>query len=237
MRWAGCRAPARRGRAGGRTRPTRRRCAAQHGPDGRGPPAGAAARRGRGRRRRTRRRPRARAGRRRAGPPTLGARRRDPGDRGVQVHRDAERPAALQQRVAQAAQAPAHPPRPEALLDVRRHRQHRRGAARVRARVGGVPVQPHAQPRVRKERSPSPRSVSHGATTRRSRRRALNRARSRARRGRCRTGSPTRSHSRAERSCSACHAAPDPGPSAASSAAGTAAGSNGRSSRVPSANR
>ena len=67
------------------------------------------------------------------------------------MHRNPERPAALQQRVAQAAQAPAHPPRPEALLDVRRHRQHRRGAARVRARVGGVPVQPHAQPRVRQE--------------------------------------------------------------------------------------
>ncbi len=64
------------------------------------------------------------------------------------MHRDAERAAPVEQGVAEAPQAPADPPRPEALLDVRGHREHRRGAPRVRSRVRRVPVEPHAQPRV-----------------------------------------------------------------------------------------
>ena len=81
-------------------------------------------------------------------PVTRAPGRGDRGDLGAQVHRDAERAAPVEQRVAEPAQAAADPPRPEALLDVRGHRQHRRGAPRVRARVRRVPVEPHAQPRV-----------------------------------------------------------------------------------------
>lgn len=70
----------------------------------------------------------------------------DPGDRLPGAHRDAQVQAAGEQRVGQGAQPAAQVPATEGQLGVGDGDQRGRGAARVRAGVGGVAVQQHPQP-------------------------------------------------------------------------------------------
>ena len=72
----------------------------------------------------------------------------DPGDRGAGLHDHAEVEAAGEQRVGEGAQPAAQVPAAEGQLGVGDGDQRGRGAARVGAGVGGVPVEQHPQPRV-----------------------------------------------------------------------------------------
>ena len=95
-----------------------------------------------------------------------------------------------------ATQPAGHVPGAELLLDERRDREHRRGAAWIGAGVGGVAVEPGPQPRIGQHRGAPARDASATARPRAGRRDGHSSGQRGAVRRLRRTGSPTRSHSR-----------------------------------------